>query len=293
MKKRGFCLVLCICLAFALFGCGNKKTENNGEQKKKAQKLVIHTEKEDVSPKNKEGGAEEEQKESAKETEEAEIHAVENLDAIAAGTLIDPADIDGEHLEKYFKIYEIDDALFSRIYGLSYKADCIVPREDLRYIKTLYYGFDHQVYVGELMVNAALAEDYREIFQELYRNEYEIERMCLVDDYQADDNLSIENNNTSAFNYRVSTLDGVTLSNHAFGCAIDINPIQNPYVTYYDWGMDTYNAESIPYMYRDDPSLEHVIDHDDLCYRLFIEHGFTWGGDWDNPKDFQHFEKVL
>lgn len=217
---------------------------------------------------------------------------IENLDGLAAGTVIQPEDIEGGMLDDYFVSYPIDDDLFNRIYGLSYKEDCTIPLEELRYLKVLHYGYDQQIYVGELMVNTGLAEDFLEIFKALYENQYEIEKMLLVDDFDADDNWSIENNNTSAFNYRVSTLDGVTLSNHAFGRAIDINPLHNPYVTYYDWGMDTYFDESVPYMYRDDTTLEHMIDHDDLCYKLFIDHGFTWGGDWENPKDYQHFEKT-
>lgn len=217
---------------------------------------------------------------------------IENLDGLAAGTVIHPEDIEGGELDNYFISSTIDDDLFQRIYGLSYKEDCTIPREELRYLKVLHYGYDQQIYVGELMVNAELAQDFLEIFQALYENQYEIEKMFLIDDFGADDNWSIENNNTSAFNYRVSTLDGVTLSNHAFGRAIDINPLHNPYVTYYDWGMDTYFDASIPYMNREDSSLEHMINHEDLCYQLFIEHGFTWGGDWENPKDYQHFEKI-
>lgn len=217
---------------------------------------------------------------------------IENLDGLAAGTVIHPEDIEGGELDNYFISSTIDDDLFQRIYDLSYKEDCTIPREELRYLKVLHYGYDQQIYVGELMVNAELAQDFLEIFQALYENQYEIEKMFLIDDFGADDNWSIENNNTSAFNYRVSTLDGVTLSNHAFGRAIDINPLHNPYVTYYDWGMDTYFDASIPYMNREDSSLEHMINHEDLCYQLFIEHGFTWGGDWENPKDYQHFEKI-
>ena len=217
---------------------------------------------------------------------------IENLDGLAAGTVIHPEDIEGGELDDYFISSTIDDDLFQRIYGLSYKEDCTIPREELRYLKVLHYRYDQQIYVGELMVNAELAQDFLEIFQALYENQYEIEKMFLIDDFGADDNWSIENNNTSAFNYRVSTLDGVTLSNHAFGRAIDINPLHNPYVTYYDWGMDTYFDVSIPYMNREDSSLEHMINHEDLCYQLFIEHGFTWGGDWENPKDYQHFEKI-
>ena len=177
-------------------------------------------------------------------------------------------------MDDYFRSYEIDDELFNRIYGLSYKEYCDIPLEDLRYLKVLHYGFDQQIYVGELMVDADIADKFLYIFKELYLNAYEIDKMFLVDNYGADDTWSIENNNTSAFNYRVSTLDGITLSNHAFGRAIDINPIQNPYVNVYSWGLDQYHS------------------HDDLCYKLFIEQGFSWGGDWENPIDYQHFEWI-
>lgn len=127
---------------------------------------------------------------------------IENLDGLAAGTVIQPEDIEGGMLDDYFVSYPIDDDLFNRIYGLSYKEDCTIPLEELRYLKVLHYGYDQQIYVGELMVNTGLAEDFLEIFKALYENQYEIEKMLLVDDFNADDNWSIENNNTSAFNYR-------------------------------------------------------------------------------------------
>ena len=233
-----------------------------------------------------------EETETETETETELKPNIENIDDLDAGTLIAPEDLLGGNVEDYFKSYPIDDVLFDRIYGLSYKEYCDIPLENLSYLKVLHYGFDQQIYVGELMVETKLADKFLHIFKELYLNQYEIERMFLVDNYGADDTWSIENNNTSAFNYRVSTLDGITLSNHAFGRAIDINPIQNPYVNVYSWGLDTYHDKSIPYMNREDPSLEHMITHDDLCYKLFIEQGFSWGGDWENPIDYQHFEWI-
>lgn len=258
-------------MAFAFGGCeNNSDTKTSANDTNKKETLIIEE----------------------TETEIEVVPNIENLDNLAAGTIIEPADIEGGDIDNYFTSYEIDDALFDRIYGLSYKEYCDIPLEDLRYLKMLHYGFDKQIYVGELMVDANLADKFLSIFKELYLNQYEIEKMLLVDEFGADDTWSIENNNTSAFNYRVSTLDGVTLSNHAFGRAIDINPIQNPYVTYYDWGMDTYHDKSVAYMNREDSSLEHMITHEDLCYQLFIEQGFTWGGDWENPKDYQHFEWI-
>lgn len=276
MSNKKIMMGLSLCTVLCLTGCRTKNV--SAESRSESNIVIVET-------------AAAAAAETAVETEIAVEPKVKNLDGLAAGTVIPQEDIEGGELDDYFVSYPIVDALFDRIYGLSYKEDCTIPVEELRYLKVLHYGYDQQIYVGELMVNASLAEDFLEIFKVLYENQYEIEKMLLVDDFGADDNWSIENNNTSAFNYRVSTLDGVTLSNHAYGCAIDINPLQNPYVIYYDWGMDTYFDVSVPYMDREDMSLEHMIDHEDLCYQLFTDHGFTWGGDWENPKDYQHFEK--
>ncbi len=220
-----------------------------------------------------------------------------DLENVPAGTVVSEEEIDWQNLEQYFKSYEISDSLFQRIYGddKSYKTYCTVPREDLRYIKVLHYGFDGQVLVGELMVNYLLEEDMTSIFQELFENHYQIEKMHLIDDYGADDDLSCLDNNTSCFNYRLVT-GGSTLSNHATGCAIDINPVNNPYVTY-DSGGEPYvvDDKAVPYLDRTNPEAGamHMITHDDLCYRLFTERGYTWGGDWSNPVDYQHFEKKV
>ena len=220
-----------------------------------------------------------------------------DLENIPAGTVVSEEEIDWQNLEQYFKSYEISDSLFQRIYGddKSYKTYCTVPREDLRYIKVLHYGFDGQVLVGELMVNYLLEEDMTSIFQELFENHYQIEKMHLIDDYGADDDLSCLDNNTSCFNYRLVT-GGSTLSNHATGCAIDINPVNNPYVTY-DSSGEPYvvDDKAVPYLDRTNPEAGamHMITHDDLCYRLFTERGYTWGGDWSNPVDYQHFEKKV
>ena len=220
-----------------------------------------------------------------------------DLEEIPAGTIVSEEQIDRQNLEQYFQSYEISDALFQRIYGddKSYKTYCTVPREDLRYIKVLHYGFDGQIRVGELMVNYLLEEDMTSIFRELFENRYQIEKMYLVDNYHADDDLSCLDNNTSAFNYRMVT-GGSTLSNHATGCAIDINPVNNPYVTF-DGNGEPYvvDEKAVPYVDRANPDAGamHMITHDDLCYRLFTERGYTWGGDWSNPVDYQHFEKKV
>ena len=80
------------------------------------------------------------------------------------------------------------------------------------------------------------------------------------------------------------------LSKHAYGRAIDINSQQNPYVTYNNGYGSCAHGNAQQYLDRSS-GLPHVITHDDICYQIFTQLGFTWGGDWGNPKDFQHFEK--
>lgn len=158
----------------------------------------------------------------------------------------------------------------------------------------LYHDFNGEEQTGELICNKAVAQDMVEIFYELYQNDYQIERIRLIDEYNGDDTASMADNNTSCFNYRV--VDGTTsLSKHAYGLAIDINPFYNPYVVYNKGGTgNTYISPAGSEIYADrSQDFAYKIDENDLCYRLFIEHGFTWGGNWNSSKDYQHFQKVL
>ena len=178
--------------------------------------------------------------------------------------------------------------------GVSYPLDIdedIICYDDLKYLNVLYVDFDGETQVGEIVCNAAIAEDLTEIFHELYKADYRIERIRLIDEYNADDNLSMEDNNTSSFCYRV--VENTTrLSNHAYGMAIDINPFYNPYVVYNSEGTRITPVGSEIYADRSDEVMNpYRIDKNDLAYKLFKEHGFTWGGDWNSCKDYQHFEK--
>lgn len=167
-----------------------------------------------------------------------------------------------------------------------------ISYEDLRYVHVMHYNFEGEPTEGELICNAAIAQDLVEIFYELYKAEYRIEKIRLIDEYGGDDNLSMADNNTSCFNYRV--VEGSTkLSKHAYGLAIDINPFYNPYVRYNEDGslhIDPQGSEA----YADrSAGFPYKIDENDLCLKLFKEHGFTWGGDWNSMKDYQHFQKTL
>ena len=189
----------------------------------------------------------------------------------------------------------LTDEVKDRITGISYpESGCTVPYGDLAYVGLLYFDFDGEEQTGELICNRAVAQDMVEIFYELYQNDYRIERVRLVDEYDGDDTASMADNNTSCFNYRV--VDGTTnLSKHAYGLAIDVNPYYNPYVVYNKNGDgSTYISPPGSEVYADrSQSFAYKIDENDLCYRLFTEHGFTWGGNWNSTKDYQHFQKKL
>jgi hypothetical protein len=197
----------------------------------------------------------------------------------------------GGNIVNSFYYEELTQATKDRINGKSYGKNCEIPYEELRYVRVLHWGFDGLSHSGELIVNKAIAEEIVEIFTELYEAKYPIERMVLVDEYDADDNNSMAANNSSAFNYRV--IEGTNrVSLHSFGMAIDINPYYNPYVHEVDGERVVTPVEGAKY---EDRSLDcpYYIQSEDICYQAFIKRGFTWGGDWKNTKDYQHFQKVI
>jgi hypothetical protein len=197
--------------------------------------------------------------------------------------------------EEGFYYEPLTDEVKERITGISYPENgCTVPYEDLNYVGLKYIDFKGQEQTGELICNKAIAQDMVEIFHELYRNEYRLESVHLIDEYDGDDTASMAENNTSCFNYRV--VDGTaSLSKHAYGLAIDVNPYYNPYVVF---GRNSDGSDYISppgsEIYADrSQSFAYKIDENDLCYRLFTEHGFTWGGNWNSTKDYQHFQKKI
>lgn len=221
---------------------------------------------------------------------------------------------DSIHYQDGFFYQPLSDTVIAEITGISFPvsetlapalakeavnimADAEVPAisyDDLRYLNVLYYDFNGEVQTGELICNKDIAQDLIEIFYELYLNQYQIEKIRLIDEYAGDDTASMLDNNTSCFNYRV--VDGTTsLSKHALGCAIDINPFYNPYVVFNKDGTgETYISPAGSEAYADrTKDFPYKIDENDLCYKLFAAHGFTWGGNWNSMKDYQHFQKAV
>lgn len=210
------------------------------------------------------------------------------LHLLPATTVVNVEGASKEDVMQYFTIEEISDDVFARMKGKSFGEGCTIERAELRYLRVLHYNFDGEVAVGELVVNAKIADTVISIFKELYEAKYKIERMVLVDNFNADDELSMQANNTSSFNFRV--IEGSTqLSYHAYGLAIDINPLYNPYIKTRNGETLIFPATAEKYADRS-ADCEYYILKNDICYKIFTKYGFTWGGDWTTAKDYQHFE---
>ncbi len=200
-------------------------------------------------------------------------------------------DLSGEELmDRDFYITEIDDTIFARIKGKSFKDNCTVPKENLRYLHLLHKDINGKTLEGELICNKKIADKLMVIFKELYKANYAIEKIHLIDEYNADDELSMQDNNSSCFNFRFISFT-TKVSKHGYGLAVDINPLYNPYVKKVEGRTNIEPAKGKPYIDRN-KTFPYRIDHNDLAYKLFTAQGFEWGGDWTDRKDFQHFEWI-
>lgn len=194
--------------------------------------------------------------------------------------------------EFFEKISPIDNTIKTRmIKGNSYRSGCPVGLNDLRYVEVSHYDFEGKCQIGELIVHRSIAQETVDIFRDLFRMGYPIRQMKLVSNYHGNDFASIEADNTSAFNCRF--IGGTNKwSNHAYGKAIDINPLENPYV---NTNGKTVHKRSVYYLKRvrqSDAStdLAMLLPHDEAT-QAFKKRGWIWGGDWYSIKDYQHFEK--
>jgi hypothetical protein len=166
----------------------------------------------------------------------------------------------------------------------SWRPGCPVSLDDLRLVSLAYIGFDGRAHRGRLIVNRDATRAIVGVFRSLYDARFPIRRMLPVDAYGGDDFRSIEADNTSAFNCRPAT-GSSTWSNHAYGRAIDVNPIENPYVS----GGTTSHRASVTYLDRRRVRPGMAVAGGVLV-RAFAAHGWGWGGDWSgSTQDTQHF----
>jgi hypothetical protein len=174
-------------------------------------------------------------------------------------------------------------AIRERMTGSSWHPGCPVPLSDLRLIRLTYRGFDGARHLGKLVVHRRFAVDVARAFAKVYAKRFPIRRMLLVDRYGADDKESMKHDNTSAFNCRYRNGVCCTWSMHAYGKAIDVNPVENPEI--WSGGVSPPNGQ--PFV---DRSVHRpgMIFHGDRVWWAFRAIGWPWGGDW-SPPDYQHF----
>jgi D-alanyl-D-alanine carboxypeptidase len=183
-------------------------------------------------------------------------------------------------------IRPIGPALSQRMTGVSWHAGCPVSMSDLRLVHAAYWGFDSRAHAGVLVVNRDSAGAMVSVLRRLYAESFPIRRMRLVDDYGGSDFRSIEADNTSAFNCRAAT-GSTHWSEHAYGHAIDVNPIENPYVS----GGTTSHTASVRYLDRSRHQPGMAFSGGPLV-EAFRSIGWGWGGDWSGSiRDYQHFSK--
>jgi hypothetical protein len=175
--------------------------------------------------------------------------------------------------------------------GNSWRKGCPVPLKDLRYLRLTYRDFNGRDAKGEMIVHKEVASEVTRIFEELYEAGYPIRKMRLVSDYKGSDWQSIEADNTSAFNCRKAT-GSKHWSKHSYGKAIDLNSIENPYIS-----RSGHISHKASQQYRKRVHRKHtaadkaVLLKNDKAVHIFKKYGWKWGGDWAGVKDYQHFSK--
>lgn len=179
-------------------------------------------------------------------------------------------------------VHRVDAALL----GPSWQPGCPVAPEQLRLLRLRHVGMDGREHTGRLIVHEDRVPQTIAAFARLYELRFPVEKMRPAGEYpDASDELSMRDDNTSAFSCRGIGGSG-SWSHHAYGRAVDVNPLINPYLSS---DGELQPATARPYLDRSrtDPGMLH---DGDAAVRVFTETGWTWGGDWQDPKDYQHFE---
>jgi hypothetical protein len=179
----------------------------------------------------------------------------------------------------------LDTATRQRMTGVSWHRGCPVGLGELRLLTVSHWGFDGDVHRGRLVVNRDGAAAMLGVMRRLFQLRYPIRQMRLVDAYGADDHRSMDADNTSAFNCRfVAGSDGVW-SEHAYGRALDLNPLENPYVTESGYVSPPAGA---PFADRSRRA-KGLVHRGGPVVAAFAVAGWEWGGNWPWPRDYQHF----
>lgn len=168
----------------------------------------------------------------------------------------------------------------------SWWSRCPVPISQLAYVQLSYWGFDKKSHQGVLIVNRKVAQDVVDIFGELFRHYFRIDSMSPRYSYAHNVFLQLLSDTTAAFMCRQMVGNSNKFSLHSYGVAIDINPIENPYVR----GKSVIPIFGMMYLNRRYKMMG-MITKNDFVVKAFKKHGWTWGGDWRTRKDYMHFQK--
>lgn len=204
--------------------------------------------------------------------------------ALVAGPAIGPAAAAGATEEFRARVERIDRRTRRLMTGRSWHRGCPVRIRKLRLIHLRHWGFDRRVRRGELVVHRRFAGRIVRVFRRLFEARFPIRRMRLVDHYGADDLRSMKADNTSAFNCRWRAGSPGVWSQHAYGRAIDVNPVENPFVV----GNHVSPPKGRRFVDRS-KRRRGMIHRHDVVVRSFRSIGWEWGGTWRTTKDYQHF----
>lgn len=176
--------------------------------------------------------------------------------------------------------------MLNKVRHTTWHPGCPVVPEDLRQLSITYHDYEGKQRTGTLIVNKEVSAEVLRIFRALYDHGFQIERMVPIEEYGGNDDASMADNNTSAFNCRDATGKPGVFSNHSWGRAIDINPLTNPYVK----GDKVLPPAGRRYLDRTKAFKGSVLK-DSFIVKEFENAGWTWGGRWPDRQDYQHFEK--
>jgi hypothetical protein len=189
------------------------------------------------------------------------------------------------------RISALPPAVERKMDGATWKPGCPVPLSDLRLLRFNYWGFDGELKRGPLVVNASVAQDVLWVFRQLFDARFPLKRVGLARAFHEkrwEENKDSRRSVTASFNCRVAITPAGpsnTYSQHSYGLAVDVNPLQNPYVRSDGWVRNRYAR---PYVDRSE-DLPGMIHPGDVVVRSFAAIGWAWGGDWSGGKDYMHF----
>ena len=187
--------------------------------------------------------------------------------------------------EPIFTSEPLPDYIIALITGVSFREDTPFGFDALTYLTITHTDFNGESRIGHMIVAAEIGDEVLDIFREIYAARFPIYQMRLIDHFNADDKLSLDANNSSAFNFRYIAGTNV-ISRHGFGLAIDINPIQNPYIR----GETILPPAGAAYLDRDDIRPGMIVPGCPV-HHAFTSRGWIWGGDWTTLRDYHHFER--